>query len=109
MVKVKNYSIEMTKGDSLYIEVGITDAEGNTYTPQVGDEIKFGVKLNEKQENLLIEKVIPNDTLLLHLTPEDTKTLAVGKYVYDIQLTFANGDVDTFINKQDFKLVAEVI
>lgn len=109
MVKVKNNSIEMTKGDSLYVEVGIFRADGTAYDPQEGDEVKFGVKLNEKQENLLIEKVIPNDTLLLHLNPEDTKTLAVGKYVYDIQLTFANGDIDTFINKADFKLVAEVI
>lgn len=109
MVKVKNNSIEMTKGDSLYVEVGIFREDGTAYVPQEGDEIKFGVKLNEKQENLLIEKVIPNDTLVLHLVPEDTKSLAVGKYVYDIQLTFANGDIDTFINKADFKLVAEVI
>ena len=57
---------------------------------------------------VLIEKVIPNDTLLLHLLPTDTKELPTGKYVYDIELTNADGEVDTFIPEAKLILTPEV-
>jgi hypothetical protein len=46
--------------------------------------------------------------MILHLEPDDTKGLGFGEYVYDVELTFANGDVDTFINNARFSLVPEV-
>ena len=42
------------------------------------------------------------------LTRGDTADLNFGKYVYDIQLTKANGKVDTFITKATLKLSEEV-
>lgn len=51
---------------------------------------------------------IPIDTMKLAIKPEDTKNLAFGKYVYDIELTKANGEVDTFITKAVFKITEEV-
>ena len=42
-------------------------------------------------EKPLVVKDIPSDTMLLVLEPEDTKTLPFGKYVYDIQITYADG------------------
>ena len=53
-------------------------------------------------------KDIPSDTMLLVLEPEDTKTLPFGKYVYDIQITYADGKVDTFITKGRLRLTEEV-
>ena len=53
-------------------------------------------------------KDIPIDTLTLTLLPEDTKDLSFGKYVYDIQLTKADGTVDTFITKATIKITEEV-
>lgn len=52
--------------------------------------------------------MIPTSTMILHLDPEDTKDLGFGEYVYDVELTFANGDVDTFINNAKFILAPEV-
>lgn len=46
--------------------------------------------------------------MLLVLEPEDTKTLPFGKYVYDIQITYADGKVDTFITKGRLRLTEEV-
>jgi hypothetical protein len=46
--------------------------------------------------------------MLLVIYPEDTKELEFGSYVYDIQLTKANGDIDTFITASKFKITAEV-
>ena len=56
----------------------------------------------------LIEKDIPISTMILNLEPEDTKPFGFGEYVYDIELTFANGLVDTFINNETFILAPEV-
>ena len=47
--------------------------------------------------------------MTLYIAPEVTKTLSCGSYVYDIQITFEDGDIDTFINQAKFVLVPEVI
>ena len=60
----------------------------------------------DKEPLLLIN--IPIDTMILVITPEDTKSLEFGKYVYDVELTKANGDVDTFITKARIDLTEEV-
>ena len=56
----------------------------------------------------MIVKDIPVSTMMLVLLPEETKRLNFGKYVYDIQLTRADGRVDTIIAKAAFKLTEEV-
>lgn len=56
----------------------------------------------------LLIKEIPVDTMILVIEPEDTKSLAFGKYVYDIELTKVTGEVDTFITKATLKLTEEV-
>ena len=91
--------IQLTIGDSLYLQLEITDAAGAPFEPAEGDVIRFAMKKNYSDEECLIRKTIPNDTLLLTFAPEDTKQLAAGPYVYDIQITVAEtGDVDTFIS-----------
>ena len=109
MYKIEGNKITLTKGDSFYCEVGMTTETGEAYTPQEGDVIRFGLKLTANDEEPLIEKIIPNDTKILHLDPDDTKNLKVQKYVYDVEIAFENGDVDTFINNEEFTLDPEVI
>lgn len=102
--------ITLTKGDSFFATIGMKNkTTGQTYSPQEGDVIRFGVKKTTNHPTCVIEKIIPNDTLLLHLVPNDTKALPIGNYVYDIELTYADGEKDTFINKAQFILVDEVI
>ena len=105
---VNGTDIELTRGDTFKRTLVLTDAEGNPFTPAEGDEIRFALKKKVKDETVLINKVVPNDTLLLKLNPEDTKELAFGDYVYDIQITYANGEVDTFITVSKFKITEEV-
>lgn len=94
---VNGNTITMTRGDTVKIRVSLKYRQtGNAYTPQPGDEIKF-TAVNAMQKSINIVKTIPIDTLLLTLDPEDTKTLPSGLYLFDCQLTYANGDIDTFI------------
>ena len=105
---VSGTDIELTRGDTFKRTLILSDAEGNPFTPAEGDEIRFALKKKVKDETVLINKIITNDNLVLKLNPEDTKELAFGDYVYDIQITYSNGDVDTFITVSKFKITEEV-
>ena len=106
--KVKKNTIFLTRGDTFKARLTINNPDGSVYTPAEGDKIRFALKENVEDEECLILRDIPIDTMLLILYPEDTKSLEFGSYVYDIQLTKANGDVDTFITASKLKLTAEV-
>lgn len=106
--KVKKNTIFLTRGDTFKATLTINNPDGSIYTPVEGDKIRFALKENVEDEECLILRDIPIDTMLLVLYPEDTKSLEFGSYVYDIQLTKANGDVDTFITASKLKLTAEV-
>ena len=108
MYKIDGDTITLTRGDSFYALVSMEDLEGEEYIPQEGDSVRFALKRDYKDKTPLLLKDIPIDTLILHLEPNDTKPLRFGDYVYDIQLTTANGDVDTFIYEATFKLAKEV-
>lgn len=103
----KTKKISLVRGDTLKVRVEILKNNNTIYTPQNGDTLRFAMKKDYSSSRVLINKSIPTDTLILHLKPEDTKKLAFGEYVYDIEITFANGDVDTFITGK-FEIKPEV-
>ena len=98
MVSITNNTITMTRGDSLSLELSLMNGE-NVYTPEEDDAITFEVlNFPYDGEDPVLTKTIPNDTLLLELAPEDTASLGVGAYYYNMRITFADGYVDTFIS-----------
>ena len=114
-VKITDNKITMTRGDTLRAAVSMTRG-GEPYTPVNGDAVRFAMK-NKRMTTggkeyydtePLILKPIPIDTMVLELEPEDTKEFGFGEYVYDIQITFADGTVDTFITTSPFILTPEV-
>lgn len=110
MYTIKKTSIILTRGDTFKALISITDKEGNPYEIQEGDSVRFAMKkhYHDPDTEVLIVKSIPTDTLILTLDPEDTKDLPFGSYVYDIQLTTASGEIDTFIAKASLTLTEEV-
>ena len=123
-VEITDNAIKMTRGDTLRCRVTpyilLRDEQGEVigkedYTPNTGDVIRFAVKhtamKNGKQykdDTPIILKTVPIDTLLLELEPNDTKTLDFDTYVYDMEITYADGSVYTFIDTQDFTITPEV-
>ena len=105
MYTIENNNISLTRGDTLIVQVNIKQ-DGSDYIPDSGDIIYFALKHNtmdSKRERYLdkeplILKMIPNDTLILRLESAETKNLAFGRYVYEIELTKEDGTVDTFIS-----------
>lgn len=115
MYKVEGTTIKMTRGDTVEITVRPEMSDGTVYHPVEGDRVRFAVKgqLNGKgtaykDTDPLINKQIPIDTMLLTLEPEDTKPLAFGQYTYDVELTTADGAVDTFIFEATLEIKPEV-
>lgn len=118
-VTVNKNKIQMTRGDTFLAHVvlsRIIDDVKQEYIPSEGDAVRFAVKHKTMNPNKteyldtepLILKNIPTDTMLLLLNPEDTKSLGFGEYVYDVQITMADGTVDTFITEEMFRLTPEV-
>lgn len=113
--QVKGNTIILTRGDTLLLKVDILK-DGEAYTPEDGDVVRFALKHksmtsdkgNYTDNEPIFTKTIPNDTLVLQINPNDTKELSFADYVYDIQITFADGTVDTFITASTFRLTPEV-
>lgn len=110
MVDITNNVITLVRGDTLMTQIRIKTKCGEDYIPAEDDVIRFALKSDYSENSpVLIHKVIPNDTLELVLEAWETKRLAYRRrpYVYDIELTTADGYVDTFIRSQ-VKILEEV-
>lgn len=105
---VSGTTITLTRGDTFMADITINKQDDTPYTPVEGDSVRFAMKSSYEDAEPVLTKDIPIDSLKLILEPEDTKGLAFGQYVYDIQLTKASGEVDTFITKAKLKLTEEV-
>ena len=105
---ISGTTITLTRGDSMVALVSITQSNGYPYIPEEGDKVRFAMKVNYTDIKPLLVIDIPINTMELIIKPEDTADLNFGKYVYDIQLTKANGLVDTFIPKSTIRITEEV-
>lgn len=98
--------IKIIRGDTSRFEVDIFNQNNEPYELQEGDKLVFTVKKNVSTKCIALQKQITGATFTI--THDDTKNMAYGKYVYDVQLTQANGDVTTVIPPSLFYLDAEV-
>lgn len=110
MVQIKGSTIRMTRGDTLDAELDIRLADGSSYEMQEGDRIRFALKRRVTDKCVLIAKEIPAGTLRLRMESEETKLLRPdwAPYVYDVQLTTADGTVDTLVERGKFIVTDEV-
>ena len=105
MLTIDGDKIKLTRGDTLVLTIGIrvktSDAdEDEEYETQEGDSCRFALSksyLSREDYEFILEKNIPMDSRTFTLTSEETK-LDYGTYRYDVQLTYADGRVETFIS-----------
>lgn len=116
MQEIYGNNIVLTRGDTFIAKVTMRNTDGSEYIPQEGDVVRFALKHAElmpdgsdfADSNPLVNITIPNDTQILEIQPVNTKTLAFGDYKYDIEITYADGVVDTFIADAGFTISPEV-
>ena len=102
-------TIHLTRGDTARFSIGrIVNTVTNTnYTPTADDTVTMTIKKTVLQADPCVQIIVPGGEVL-HIKPEDTKAMAFGKYVYDIQITMADGDVYTIVPPATFDLLKEV-
>lgn len=99
--------IFITRGDSAEFEIVLFSDDDEPYVCQDGDVIEFTMKRFLTDRTVLINKIIPTNTLVLLLVPDDTEDLNIGEYHYDISLT--NGQYkNTFIENRRFIVLPKV-
>lgn len=103
-----NMGIMLTRGDTFVAKIELAYEDDTPAEVENGATLRFALKEDYEDTDTLILKDIPIDTMVLKLDPEDTKSLDYGTYVYDVQLTHANGDVDTVIPRKTLTLQEEV-
>lgn len=120
MLKIDgNNNITLTRGDTLTLTVTLlhevapvppaTQPTIEPYTPVEGDVIRFAVSKGYKTEpgyELKFSKTIPNDTLTFTCTSLET-SLEYREYNYDVEITHADGTIDTFISAK-LRITGEV-
>lgn len=110
MLIIKNGYIGLTKGDTARINVTIKSGENTEYICTTGDTLKFSVKNSKTSTTYVFQKVVTDfsEGVKIVIEPSDTNTIAVGSYYYDVELTLANGDVNTIVPPNKFEVLDEV-
>lgn len=110
ILEIVNNQITLTKGDSAILNLTIYFPNmEEQYELMDGDVVTFS--LTNKTECFGKSKVVIKKDFEqneIQLNPVDTKYLSCGKYEYDVQLTFKNGDVNTIIGPELFYLTTEI-
>lgn len=100
MLTIEGTRITVTRGDTLTLTVGMKK-NNQTYVMQEGDAVRFAISIGHKGDagyKLITTADIPSDTLTFTLPSTETEKLTRSLYCYDIEMTYADGTVDTFIS-----------
>lgn len=108
MLKISRNKITLTRGDTAYLKLSLTDENGNAYVPAENDTIYFRLKKSAFSNNLPFEKTANIDTLILELKPEDTAGLEFGSYRYEIELVTEEGEHFTIIENALIEITPEL-
>lgn len=101
MLKIdERNNITLTRGDTLTVQIALRRGT-QTYTPEEGDAIRIACSndyYGEVLYDLMFEAPIPDDTLTVTIPASTTKGLDYGVYNYDVEITHADGCVDTVLS-----------
>ena len=100
MIKIdSDNNIWLTRGDTGLFTISLTDKQGEPYVPAEGSSLRFALakKHGADDDDVLVRRQIPIETMQLEILPEDTKSLKFSEYKYDIELTDENARVSTVV------------
>lgn len=114
-MKFTRFEATMIRGDTEPLSIFLTEEDGKTVIPFAdGDSVFFTIKKNSSDEDIeaVLQKTITkfelDGTAYARIEHEDTKNILAGKYIYDVRVIKANGDVKTIIPSSTFNLLQEV-
>lgn len=101
--------IQINRGDSTTFKVSAKDKDGNIYTFQPGEIVKFSVTEKRNENNVVLQKIVNIDAeeefVLISLESEDTKIGEIINkpitYWYEISVQTQGGVTQTIIGYDD--------
>lgn len=102
MLKIKDMDIYYIRGDDDGFSIQPTTDDGTEITDFTG---VFSVKKSYDDTNYVLQ--CPMDGTVVNLTHDKTKNLAYGDYIWDVELTLADGIRQT-IGPGKFHLLPDV-
>lgn len=111
-------SVEIVRGSSKTLKLKVTDGDGNIVN-LTGATVYFTVKKSVKDEHALISKSSSNiseievanptdGTALIYLIPQDTSSLGITNYTFDVWVVLASGERFVVVQPSVFKVTAGV-
>lgn len=111
-MEFRNGKIYMVRGDSESFTVRLRNRKTKEYENFVtGDTVYFTVKktINDTDKELQkVAETFDEGKAVFEILPQDTKEMAYGNYVYDVQLTDTGGRIRTILKYNTFTLEGEV-
>ena len=97
--------MKITQGDTAFLDITITN-----YEPVEGDILYFTVKKDiNSAENTIQKKITVFDDNVAKVVLSTTDTnIDIDTYIYDIQLSLADGRVNTVILPTTFEIIPGV-
>ena len=109
----ENNDLWITRGDDGFLDIDFRqrDYPYDIYDLEEGDQVMLTVRKSKEQNidddnPILIQ--IPLTDNHFHISSSDTEDLDFGNYIYDIQITFSNGIINTVIGPNIFRVLPEV-
>lgn len=101
--------LRIIRGDTIHLDIHISDANGNPWNLTDQEKLVFGVKTTPDSAEYLLKKTVETgmSPLRITLNPEDTAAIAVGVYHYDVGLQ-SGADYFHVIPTSDFTLCSNV-
>ena len=107
-VDEEDLTITMTKGDTPTFAFRALLPDGSEYEFEDGDSVVFAAKKNKADPEPAFRIEADLEEKVIRFSEEDTKDLALGKYIWELSLNKANGYRCTFIDNRVLRLKVEV-
>ena len=104
MVSISGTTIKLTRGDTAAIALRLR-ADGEQFELEDGDRAVFSVKRGYDDAEYVLQADASGG--IVELSHADTQGLASGSYVWDVQVTLADGQVAT-VGPGRLKLLPDV-
>lgn len=116
-MKIIGKAFSMVRGDSEDIRITMRQNIGTDESPVFervpfveGDKVEMTVRKFAEDDTKFIHKTVTefgDGEAFIRINPEDTEAMGFGEYVYDVQITFADGRVKTPVHDCPFTLMKE--
>lgn len=104
-INEKTNKIYLTKGDNAQLKVKVFDNAGKERQLFDDDTITLTVR---KTADSAVALTKTANKGVIDFIPDDTNSLAVGTYIYDIQLTTFGGKIYTIVPIANFEIGQEI-